>query len=77
MKLSALMALHMLCIYFLWFLWKDKNKAIERGSVLMRMGNVSKRKSPRLFYFSVWVDFIVLCVLYLLLIVYTIILLAK
>ena len=77
MKLSALMALHMLCIYFLWFLWKDKNKAIERGTVLMRMGNVSKRKSPRLFYFSVWVDFIVLCVLYLLLIVYTIVLLAK
>ena len=77
MKLSALMALHMLCIYFLWFLWKDKNKAIERGSVLMRMGNVSKRKSPRLFYFSVWVDFIVLCVLYLVLIAYTIVLLAK
>jgi hypothetical protein len=71
-KTLALLALHTISIYYLWFLWKDKNKAIQRGTVLTKMGLISKRKSPRLFYFSVWIDFIVLSSLYLLLIFYSI-----
>ena len=76
-KVIGLLALHALCIYFLWFLWKDKNKAIERGAVLTKLGHVSKRKSPRLFYFSVWVDFIILSILYMALIVYSVFLFSK
>lgn len=76
-KIIGLLVLHVICIYFLWFLWKDKNKAIERGSLLTRLGHVSKKKSPRLFFFSVWVDFIILSILYLGLIVYSIVLLSK
>jgi hypothetical protein len=71
-KTLALLALHTISLYYLWFLWKDKNEATQRGTVLTKMGLISKRKSPRLFYFSVWIDFIVLSSLYLLLILYSI-----
>ena len=72
LKIIALLALHISCIYFLWLLWKDKNKADKRGGTLTKMGYVSKTKSPRLFRFSIWVDFIVLLFLYILLIIYSV-----
>jgi hypothetical protein len=75
MKTISLLTLHIISIYFLWLLWKDKSRAIERGTVMTKLGNVSKRKSPRLFYFSIWVDFVILSVLYVALIVYSIFLL--
>jgi hypothetical protein len=59
LQIIGLLVLHLLCLYFLWLLWKSKNEAIQRGIVMTKMGNVSKRKSTRLFYFSVWVDFVV------------------
>ncbi len=77
LKIIGLLALHLLCLYFLWFLWKSKNEAMQRGIVMTKMGNVSKRKSPRLFSFSVWIDFIVLLALYLALIIYSIFLLPR
>lgn len=61
-KAVALLALHTISVSYLWFLWKDKNKATQRGMVLIKTGLISKRKSPRLFYLSVWIDFIVLSV---------------
>lgn len=72
LKVLALVALHVACIYFLWLLWTDKNAAIKRGTVFTKMRLVSKRKSPRLFRFSIWVDFIVLLILYLVFIAYSI-----
>jgi hypothetical protein len=72
MKLIGLLILHVVFLYFLRLLWKDKNEAIQRGSVTTRIGHVSKRKSPRLFYFSVWVDFVILLVLYAVLIVFSV-----
>jgi uncharacterized membrane protein YsdA (DUF1294 family) len=75
MKTIGLLALHIISIYFLWLLWTDKRRAIERGTVMTKLGYVSKRKSPRLFYFSIWVDFVILSVLYVALIVYSIFLL--
>ena len=75
LKIIALFIVHITCIYFLRLLWKDKNKSIQRGTVMTKMGIVSKRKSPRWFYFSVWVDFIVLAVLYVVLIIYSVFLL--
>ena len=77
MKTISLLVLHLICIYFLWLLWKDKNEAIKRGSTMTRLGYVSKRKSPRLFYSSIWVDFVILSALYVVLIVYSIFLLFK
>jgi hypothetical protein len=77
LKIIGLLVLHLLCLYFLWFLWKSKNEAIRRGIVMTKMGNVSKRKSPRLFYFSVWIDFIVLSALYLAVVAYSIFLLSR
>jgi hypothetical protein len=77
LNIIGLLVLHLLCLYFLWLLWKSKNEAIQRGSVLTKMGFVSKKKSPRLFSFSVWVDFIVLLVLYLTFIGYSIFLLSR
>ena len=71
----GLLALHLLCLYFLWYLWKDKNEAIQSGRVMTKMGIFSQKKSPRLFRFSVWVDFIILAVLYIVLIVYSVFLL--
>ena len=71
LKIGGLLALHIACLYFLWLLWKDKNKAKQRGGALTKMGYVSKTKSPRLFRFSVWVDFLVLLFLYVLLLVYS------
>ena len=71
----GLLALHLLSLYFLWYLWKDKNEAIQRGRVITKMGIISQKKSPRLFRFSVWVDFIILAVLYIVLIVYSVFLL--
>ena len=73
----GLLALHAICIYFLWLLWQDKNKALKRGTALTRLGHISKRKSPRLFYFSIWVDLVILSILYIILIVYSIFLLSK
>lgn len=70
-KIIGLLALHGICIYFLWLLWKDKNRVNQRGGILTRIGYVSKAKSPRLFRFSIWVDFIVLLFLYILLIIYS------
>jgi hypothetical protein len=72
MQTLGLLFLHILCLYFLWFLWKDKNKAIQHGGMLTKMGYVSKGKSPRLFKFSVWVDFILVFILYLILLAYSI-----
>ena len=72
LKIIALLALHIICIYFLWLLWKDKNKAYKRGGILTKLGYVSKTKSPRLFGFSIWVDFIILFFLYILLVIYSI-----
>ena len=73
----GLLALHLISLYFLWYLWKDKNEAIRRGRVMTKMGIVSQKKSPHLFRFSVWVDFIVLAVLYMVLIIYSVFLLAS
>jgi hypothetical protein len=64
MKIIGLLFLHLLCLYFLRLLWKDKNEALKRGRVFTKMGLVSRRKTPRLFYFSVWVDFLILLILY-------------
>ncbi len=77
LKVVALIALHIACMYFLWYLWKDKNAANQRGRVFTKIGNVSKIKSPRLFRFSIWVDFIVLLILYLVFTVYSISLVFK
>ena len=71
LKIGGLLALHIVCIYFLWFLWKDKNEAEKRRGARTKMGYVSKTKSPRLFRFSVWVDFLVVLFLYVLLLVYS------
>jgi hypothetical protein len=48
MKIIGLLALHGICIFYLWLLWKDKNKAIERGIVLTKMGLVSKDEKDNL-----------------------------
>ena len=72
LKILAMVALHFACIYFLWLLWKDKNTAIKRGTIFTKIGLVSRKKSPRLFQFSIWVDFVVLLILYLVIIVYSI-----
>jgi hypothetical protein len=73
----SLLVVHSLTIYFLVLLWKEKNKALDKGALMTRIGYVSKKKSPRLFYFSVWVDFIVMMVLYIGLVMYTICLLGN
>jgi hypothetical protein len=44
---------------------------------MTRIGHISKKKSPRLFYFSVWVDFAVMRALYFGLFVYTAFLLGR
>ena len=77
LRAVGLIGLHIACIYFLWLLWKDKNKADQRGRVFTKIGNVSKAKSPRLFRFSVWVDFVVLLLLYVVLIIYSLWLVLK
>ena len=77
MKIVGLLALHIICIFYLWYLWKDKNRANQRGTVLTKMGLVSRRQSPRLFRFSVWVDFVILLILYGVVIAYSIILFTK
>ena len=76
MKTLGLLLLHVICLYFLRLLWRDKNETIKRGGALTRMGYRSKKKSPHLFYFFVWVDFVVLTILYIGLIAYSIFLLA-
>ena len=75
MQALGLLTLHIICIYFLRLLWKDKNEARKRGKIFTKLGPMSRRKSPRLFGFSVWVDFIVLAALYLALVVYSVLLL--
>lgn len=77
MRIIGLLALHAISLYLLRLLWKDKNAAIQRGGVLTRIGYVSKKKSPRLFSFSIRVDFVVLAILYAGLIAYSIVLLAR
>jgi hypothetical protein len=77
LRAVGLISLHVACIYFLWLLWNDKNKANRRGRVFTKIGNVSKAKSPRLFRFSIWVDFVVLLLLYIVLIVYSLWLVLK
>lgn len=77
LKVAGFLALHVACIYFLWLLWKDKNQAIQRGRIFTKIGNVSKAKSPRLFRFSIWVDFVVLLLFYVVLIAYSFWLLLK
>jgi uncharacterized membrane protein YsdA (DUF1294 family) len=77
LKIAGLLALHIACIYFLWLMWRDKNKAEQRGGALTKMGYVSKTKSPRLFRFSIWVDFLVVLFLYVLSIIYSVWLLIK
>jgi hypothetical protein len=64
MQILGLLALHVICLYFLRLLWRDKNDSLKRSGMLTKMGYVSKKKSPRLFYLSAWFDFLVLCVLY-------------
>ncbi|HKG52960.1 MAG TPA: hypothetical protein VKB04_01770 [Anaerolineales bacterium] len=70
-KIVGLLTLHVVCIYFLWLLWKDKKEAEKRGGSLTKMGYITKTKSPRLFRFSIWVDFLVLLFLYILLAIYS------
>jgi len=72
LKILALLALHVICLFFLWLLWEDKNAASQRGTALTKMGYVTKKKSPRLFQFSVWVDFVIFSILYLALVIYSI-----
>jgi hypothetical protein len=71
LKIVGLLALHIVCIYFLWLLWKDKNEAQKRGGVLTKMGYVTKTKSPGTFRFFIWVDLVILFFLYILLIIYS------
>jgi hypothetical protein len=71
MQLGALILLHIVCLYFLQLLWKDKKESLQRNGVWMKMGYVSKRKSPRLFRFSVWIDLIIMAILYFFLIAYS------
>jgi hypothetical protein len=71
LKIIGLLALHVICINFLGLLWKDKNEVDKRGGVLTKLGYVSQRKLPRLFRFSMWVDFIVVLLLYIVLIAYS------
>lgn len=77
LKALGLVTLHGACIYFLWLLWKDKNDAIKRGRVFTKIGNVNKAKSPRWFRFSIWVDFVVLLILYVVVIAYSLSLMFK
>lgn len=72
MVTAGLLALHIICLYFLRLLWKDKNETARRGGMLTKMGYISRKKSPRLFQFSRWVDFIFLAILYGLLIMYSV-----
>jgi hypothetical protein len=72
MKFGGLLALHIICLYFLRLLWKDRKEAARRGGMLTKLGYVSRKKSPRLFQFSLWVDFVFLVILYSFLVVYTI-----
>ena len=72
LKLASLLILHVVCIYFLWVLWREKNKGIQRGTVFTKMGLISKRKFPRLFTFSLWIDFIILSILYGALVAYSV-----
>jgi hypothetical protein len=71
-QVAGLLILHVLCIYFLRLLWKDKNEAVKRGTVLTKSGLVSRKRSPRWFAISVWVDFVFLLTLYMGLILYSI-----
>jgi hypothetical protein len=75
MQALGLLTLHVICIYFLRLLWNDKDEALKRGRIFTKMGPVSRRKSSRLFGFSVWADFIFLAALYLALVVYSVLLL--
>jgi hypothetical protein len=77
LKILGLFLLHVICLYFLRLLWRAKNETIKQGGALTKMGYMSKKKSPRLFYFSVWIDFVVLTILYIGLIAYSIFLLAR
>jgi hypothetical protein len=63
MQLVALIFLHIVCIYFLRLLWKEKKKILQRSGVWTKIGVVSRRKSPRLFHFSIWIDLIIMAVL--------------
>jgi hypothetical protein len=71
-QVAGLLILHVLCIYFLRLLWKHKNEAVKRGTVLTKSGLVSRKRSPRWFAFSVWVDFVFLLTLYMGLILYSV-----
>jgi len=71
-QVAGLLILHVSCIYFLRLLWKDKNEAVKRGTILTKSGLVSRKRSPRLFTFSVWVDFVFLLTLYMGLILYSV-----
>ena len=71
LKALGLLTLHGACIYFLWLLWKDKNDAIKRDRVFIKIENVSKAKSPRWFRFSILVDFVILLILYVVVIAYS------
>ncbi|HSL29415.1 MAG TPA: hypothetical protein VK900_09475 [Anaerolineales bacterium] len=68
----GLLVLHLICLYFLRLLWKDKTEALKSGMIFTKMGHVSKKKSPRLFHLSIWIDFVILAVLYLTLLIYSI-----
>jgi ABC-type Fe3+ transport system permease subunit len=72
MKTAGLLALHIICLYFLRLLWTDRKEAARRGGLLTKMGYISRKKSPRLFQFSLWVDFVFLAILYVFLIVYSV-----
>jgi len=71
LKLVGLLALHIACIYFLRLLWMDKDEADKRGPAFTKTGLVSRIRSPHLFRFSMWADFIILLLLYLVLIAYS------
>jgi hypothetical protein len=73
----GLLALHVISLYYLRLLWKDKNESIKRGRVLTKMGRVYKKSSPRLFQFSIWVDFVILSAMYILLMLYSVFLLMR
>jgi hypothetical protein len=72
LRVVGLVALHVACIYFLWLLWKDTHEANRRGRIFTKTGTVSRIRSQRLFRFSIWADFVVLLLLYIVLVVYSV-----
>ncbi len=52
-----------LLVVFIW-LWRDKRKNIKKGYVTTRFGVFYKSKNPKWFWFSIWVDIMVIGLLF-------------